>query len=78
MNYAAFYLTGWYFSSDSQPSINPNNPFPGGNPCNGGDRCMSGFFLKDVITGSQLADLLATPSGPTAPNTGLQSVYNIG
>ncbi|GAB3434488.1 hypothetical protein GCM10027517_02610 [Phycicoccus ginsengisoli] len=78
MNYAAFYLTGWYFSSDPQSSINPNNPFPGGNPCTGGDRCMSGFFLKDLITKADLQDLLNNPPGPQPPNTGLQAAVNIG
>ncbi len=45
MGYAALYLTGWYFSGTSQASIKS-----GSAPCSGGDRCISGWFLKDLVS----------------------------
>ena len=68
--YAAFYLTGWYFSSDLQRSIAPSNL----NPCNGGDRCMSGWFLKDLISEADLATL----SAGSPPGFGLTTVQQAG
>jgi Flp pilus assembly protein TadG len=68
--YAAFYLTGWYFSSDLQRSIAPSNMAP----CNGGDRCMSGWFLKDIISEADLAVL----SAGSPPNFGLTTVQQAG
>jgi hypothetical protein len=68
--YAAFYLTGWYFSSDLQKSIAPGNMIP----CNGGDRCMSGWFLKDLISEADLATL----SAGSPPNFGLTTVQQAG
>ena len=69
--YAAFYLTGWYFSSTPQSSI-----VGGGLPCTGGDRCIEGWFLKDLITASDMASLI-NPT-PGAPNYGLTSVAQLG
>lgn len=68
--YAAFYLTGWYFSSDLQRSIAPSNMAP----CNGGDRCMSGWFLKDLISEAELATL----SAGSPPSFGLSTVQQAG
>ena len=68
--YAAFYLTGWYFSSDLQRSIAPSNL----NPCNGGDRCMAGWFLKDLISEADLATL----SAGSPPGFGLTTVQQAG
>ena len=68
--YAAFYLTGWYFSSDVQRSIAPSNI----QPCNGGDRCMSGWFLKDIISEADLAALAAG----SPPNFGFTTVQQAG
>ncbi|MDU0312661.1 pilus assembly protein TadG-related protein [Phycicoccus sp. M110.8] len=69
--YAAFYLTGWYFSSTPQSSI-----VGGGLPCTGGDRCIEGWFLKDLISASDMASLI-NPT-PGAPNYGLTSVAQLG
>jgi Flp pilus assembly protein TadG len=69
MGYAAFYLTGWYFSNTAVSSIKSGTA-----PCNGGDRCMSGWFLKDLV---QAGDLVApTPGGP--PNTGINGIFPVG
>ncbi|WP_195908201.1 pilus assembly protein TadG-related protein [Nostocoides sp. HKS02] len=78
--YAAFYLTGWYFSSSPQPSIVPGSTFGSpGHPCVGGDRCMYGFFVKDLITGAQLQALQsAVVPGPQPPNGGLQTATPVG
>jgi Flp pilus assembly protein TadG len=67
--YAAFYLTGWYFSSNSQSSIKS-----GSAPCSGSDRCMSGWFLKDLVSAGDIAT--PNPSGP--PNFGLNVVKPVG
>ena len=68
--YAAFYLTGWYFSSDLQRSIAPSNLVP----CSGGDRCISGWFLKDIISEADLATL----SAGSPPSFGLTTVQQAG
>ncbi|NNM46335.1 pilus assembly protein TadG-related protein [Knoellia koreensis] len=70
--YAAFYLTGWYFSSSTKASIVTGNV-----PCTGGDRCMSGWFTKDLITAAQLQQL-TNPPGGGAPNYGLTQVGPLG
>ena len=69
MGYAAFYVTGWYFSNTAQPSIKSGMP-----PCSGGDRCISGWFLKDIISEADFTT--PAPGGP--PNTGLTAVKSIG
>jgi hypothetical protein len=69
MGYAAFYVTGWYFSSTAQPSIKTL-----ATPCSGGDRCLSGWFLRDLISEGDL--LAPDPGGP--PNLGLTVVKPIG
>jgi hypothetical protein len=69
--YAAFYLTGWYFSSSSSASL-----VTGSVPCTGDDRCMSGWFLKDLVSSSDLTSLI-NPS-PGAPNYGLTQVTQLG
>ncbi|WP_160145391.1 Tad domain-containing protein [Phycicoccus sp. SLBN-51] len=69
MGYAAFYVTGWYFSNTSQPSIKT-----GLTPCTGGDRCVSGWFLKDIVSEADIA--APTPGGP--PNTGLTAIKSVG
>jgi hypothetical protein len=69
MGYAAFYVTGWYFSSDSQPSIKS-----GATPCSGGDRCLSGWFLKDLVSEGDIQG--SNPGGP--PNLGLTVIQAAG
>jgi hypothetical protein len=67
--YAAFYVTGWYFSNTTQASIKS-----GSAPCANGDRCISGWFLKDLI---QEGDLQPPAPGGT-PNFGLNVVKPVG
>jgi Flp pilus assembly protein TadG len=69
--YAAFYLTGWYFSSSSVASI-----VTGSVPCTGSDRCMSGWFLKDLISNVDMQSLLNPPPG--TPNFGLTGAAPLG
>jgi Flp pilus assembly protein TadG len=69
MGYAALYLTGWYFSGTSQASIQS-----GSVPCGGGDRCMSGWFLKDLVSAGDIT--APVPGGP--PNLGLTVIKPVG
>lgn len=69
MGYAAFYLTGWYFSNTSQASIKS-----GSVPCSGGDRCMSGWFLKDLVSDGDIS--VPVPGGP--PNLGITVIKPVG
>lgn len=67
--YAAFYISGWWFSSDKAKSA-WNNLYPCGNP----DRCVSGWFLKDLVPAGQI-----TPTVPGGvPNFGLTTVQQAG
>jgi hypothetical protein len=67
--YAAFYVTGWKFSGNSLASIKS-----GSVPCSGGSRCISGWFLKDLV---QSGDI--TPPAPGGvPNFGLTTVKPAG
>jgi Flp pilus assembly protein TadG len=71
MGYAAFYLTGWNFSGSNGSQVSIKS---GTAPCANGDRCMSGWFLKDLVSE---ADITAqTPGGP--PNLGLTTVKAAG
>jgi hypothetical protein len=69
MGYAAFYITGWYFSNTTQSSIKS-----GSAPCNGGDRCMSWWFIKDLVSEGDITTVI--PGGP--PNLGLTTVKPAG
>lgn len=64
--FAAFYVTGWYFSSDPQSSL-----ATGSVPCGGNARCMSGFFLADLVQNLPL-------STPNSTNYGLETVAAVG
>jgi Flp pilus assembly protein TadG len=44
--YAAFYLTGYYFSGTGNDG---KSIFSGAKPCGGGDRCVSGWFTQDSL-----------------------------
>ena len=68
--FAAFYLSGWYFSNSTQASLRPPNAVP----CANGDRCMSGWFLKDVVSD---APITSPPAGGT-PNYGLTAIKPAG
>jgi Flp pilus assembly protein TadG len=67
--YAAFYVTGWFFSSESQTSIKGT-----GVPCSGGERCISGWFLKDLVAQGDIA----TPAPGGTPNFGLTVIKPVG
>ena len=68
--YAAFYLSGWWLTQTQQASIRPPNGYLCGNP----DRCVFGWFLKDLVTEG---DIAPPPSGGT-PNYGLTVVKPAG
>jgi Flp pilus assembly protein TadG len=67
--FAAFYLSGWFLTSDSQPSIRP----PNGSPCSGGDRCLYGWFLADIVQ-----DVAISPPPLGSPGYGLKTVLAAG
>lgn len=67
--YAAFYLSGWYFSSSSAASA-----WNSAMPCTGSERCMSGWFLKDLVPAGQITPTI--PGG--VPNFGLTTVQQAG
>jgi hypothetical protein len=67
--YAAFFLTGWHFSGESQSSIKT-----GSTPCSNPDRCMSGFFLRDLVPAAQIT----APTTGTPPNFGLETIKPLG
>lgn len=68
--FAAFYLSGWRLTKGSQVSIRPPNALCGSSAS---QRCLSGWFLKDLIpTGSFI------PPTPTNPNYGLTVVKPAG
>lgn len=69
--YAAFYVTGWYFSNTTQASIRTGQV-----PCSNGDRCISGWFLKDLIPAGQINPPPSTPVGPS--DFGLYVVQPVG
>lgn len=65
--FAAFYLAGWHLASTDQPSIRP----PYATACTGGDRCLVGWFVADVVP-----DLPLAPGGGTT--YGLTTVVGAG
>ena len=67
--FAAFFLSGWYLASDPQPSVRP----PYALPCSGADRCVSGWFLKDLVSNFPIV----TTPGPTPPY-GLTAIVPVG
>ncbi len=68
--YAAFYLSGWWLTQSQKASIRP----PGGYACANPDRCIFGWFLKDLVT---QGDIAPPPPGGT-PNYGLTVVKPAG
>jgi Flp pilus assembly protein TadG len=68
--FAAFYLSGWRLTHGTQNSIRPPNALCGsGNS----DRCLSGWFLKDLIPAGQFI-----PPTSGNPNYGLTVVNPAG
>jgi hypothetical protein len=54
LNFASFYVSGYKTGgSQQQASLVPPNAMP----CSGGDRCISGWFVRDSNPGG-------TPGGP--------------
>jgi Flp pilus assembly protein TadG len=68
--FAAFYFAGWHLSSSNQNSIRP--PFDAA--CSGADRCLVGWFVKDVVATAPQA---GAPTSGT-PNYGLTGVWSVG
>jgi hypothetical protein len=64
--YAGFYVTGWQLPGTSQHSI-----ASGGAACGSGEKCVEGFFVKDVVTGD------IDPGGGD-PDFGLTAIKTIG
>ncbi len=60
--WAKFYVTGMKLSGSTVTSVNPNNPFPGGNPCTGGQRCLSGWFVQGTINARTIVPGNGTPN----------------
>ena len=59
--YAPFYLTGFYFSGSGSDGNSIFPPDSGAKPCNGSDRCISGWFTTDIIPTSTI-DTTGAPS----------------
>jgi hypothetical protein len=57
--YAAFYLTGYYFSGTGNDG---QSIFSGAKPCGGGDRCVSGWFTQGSLQ-TTIDDTGAPPFG---------------
>jgi Flp pilus assembly protein TadG len=68
--FAAFYVSGWRLTKGSQNSVRPPNALCGSGNA---DRCVSGWFLKDLVQGGSIV-----PSTPTNPNYGFQVVNPLG
>ncbi|GAA2490476.1 hypothetical protein [Terrabacter carboxydivorans] len=68
--FAAFYLSGWRLTYGSQVSIRPPNTLCG---TSASQRCLSGWFLKDLIP---VGDII--PPTPTNPNYGITVVKPAG
>ena len=67
VGFAGFYLTGWHLSGSSHASA-----ATGSAPCSGSDRCLSGFFVKHVVSGG------IDDGGGGQPNFGLTAIQTIG
>lgn len=67
--FSAFYVSGWFLASSAHASIRP----PGAMPCSSGARCVSGWFLADMV---QDVPLSPPPSG--TPSYGLLAVKSAG
>jgi hypothetical protein len=68
--FAAFYLSGWKLTQDTQASVKPPHSLcaTGGN-----DRCLSGWFVQDLIPEGEFV----TPTAGN-PNYGLTLVKPLG
>ncbi|KRC88243.1 hypothetical protein ASE25_15475 [Terrabacter sp. Root85] len=68
--FAAFYLSGWRLTKGDQVSIRPPNALCGSS---NSQRCLSGWFLKDLIPTGDFV-----PPTPTNPNYGVTIVKPAG
>ncbi len=71
--YAAFFLTGWSLTKGTQPSIASGTSTCGGTGGEGGNRCLFGWFLKDLVPEGDIV-----PPGPSDPDYGLVIVKPAG
>jgi len=67
--YAAFYVSGWHFSSSSVGSIRPPNTAP----CPGSGRCLTGWFLEGLMN-----NVPPAPPTSTTPDFGPKVVLPAG
>jgi hypothetical protein len=66
--FAAFYVSGWYLSGGSTAnSLLSHNP-----PCSGGSRCVSGWFVKKLLSVQEMS------SNPSIPGFGINVVQVVG
>jgi len=68
--YAAFYLTGFNFSGTPHEGKSIFPPDHGHQPCNGSDRCLSGWFTTGALA--------ASPSTTWVPSFGASAVQLAG
>lgn len=66
VGFAAFYLSGFNLSGDSQKS-----PVTLNYPCEGGSRCLSGWFTKALVQANEI-------NGSTTQDLGLRTVIAAG
>lgn len=70
VGYAAFYVSGWHFSSESKGSIRPphNPPCPAGS-----DRCLTGWFTQALMN-----NVPPAPPTGTTPDFGPKAIKAVG
>ncbi len=68
--FAAFYLSGWRLTNTSKNSVRPPNSLCG---TSSSQRCVSGWFLRDLIPAGDII-----PPTPTNPNYGITVIKPAG
>ena len=68
--FAAFYVSGWYLSGG--PGSTANSLLTGSPPCSGGDRCVSGWFVKKLLSAQEMG------SNTNPPGFGINVVQVVG
>jgi len=66
--FAAFYVSGWYLSGWSTA----NSLLTGSPPCSGGNRCVSGWFVKKLLSAQEMG------SNSNPPGVGINVVQVVG
>ncbi len=69
VGFSAFYVNGWRLSGDTKAGLRPGTTL-----CSGGDRCISGWFLHDLVP---LGEIVPPGTGGT-PDLGLRIVKSVG